>query len=104
MRYFIHLAYLGKKYHGWQKQPNAASVQEEIENKLSILLKERIEVVGCGRTDTGVHAKKYYLHVDLVQPIDTEKIGFQLNAILPKDIAVYEVCEVAENLHARVSA
>ncbi|MDP3928302.1 MAG: tRNA pseudouridine(38-40) synthase TruA [Bacteroidota bacterium] len=104
MRYFIHLAYLGKNYHGWQKQPNAASVQEELENKLSILLKESIEVVGCGRTDTGVHAKQYYLHVDLVQPIDTEKIGFQLNAILPKDIAVYEVFEVAENLHARFSA
>jgi tRNA pseudouridine38-40 synthase len=104
MRYFIHLAYFGKHYHGWQKQPNAKSIQEEIETKLSILLKENIAVVGCGRTDTGVHAKQYYLHLDLDQPIDCEKLATQLNAILPKDISVYEVFEVAENMHARFSA
>ncbi|MCG9879477.1 MAG: tRNA pseudouridine(38-40) synthase TruA [Bacteroidia bacterium] len=104
MRYFVHLAYHGKPYHGWQKQPNAHSVQEEIESKLSILLKTPIQVVGCGRTDTGVHAKQYYLHMDLVQPIDTEKVCFQLNAILPKDIAIFEIFEVKLDLHARFSA
>lgn len=103
-RYFVQLAYHGKNYHGWQKQPNAHSVQEEIESKLSILLKYPVTVVGCGRTDTGVHAKQYYLHMDLVQPIDTEKICFQMNAILPKDIAIFEIKEVPAHLHARFDA
>jgi tRNA pseudouridine38-40 synthase len=104
MRYFIELAYNGKNYHGWQKQPNAPSVQGQIESKLSILLKKEIEVVGCGRTDTGVHAKQYFLHIELDQPVDTVKLGYQLNSILPKDISVYRVFEVAETAHARFSA
>lgn len=104
MRYFIHLAYFGKNYHGWQKQPNALSVQEEIENKLSILLKKPLETIGCGRTDTGVHAKQFYLHVDLDQAIDAEIVCFKLNAMLPKDISIFEVFEVENSLHARFSA
>jgi tRNA pseudouridine38-40 synthase len=104
MRYFIELAYNGKNYHGWQKQPNAPSVQGQIESKLSILLKKEIEVVGCGRTDTGVHAKQYFLHIELDQPIDTVKLCYQLNSILPKDISVYRIFEVAEAAHVRFSA
>jgi tRNA pseudouridine38-40 synthase len=104
MRYFIHLSYNGRNYHGWQKQPNALSVQGEIEEKLSLLLRQEIEVVGCGRTDSGVHAKEYFLHFELDQTFDTEKLGFQLNAILPKDIAIYQVYEVEDRTHARFSA
>ncbi|MDZ4667145.1 MAG: tRNA pseudouridine(38-40) synthase TruA [bacterium] len=104
MRYFIKLAYNGKNYHGWQKQPNAHSVQGEIESKLSILLKENIEITGCGRTDTGVHAKAYFLHFELDRTIDTKKLGTQLNSILPRDISIYEVYEVDNGLHARFSA
>lgn len=104
MRYFTQLAYFGKNYHGWQKQPNAISVQEEIENKLCILLKKPVEVIGCGRTDTGVHAKQYYLHLDLDEAIDTEKICFKLNALLPKDISIISIFEVPKELHARFSA
>jgi tRNA pseudouridine38-40 synthase len=64
-RYFISLAYNGSAYHGWQIQPNAASVQEEIESALSKLHgNQKIEVVGCGRTDAGVHAQQYFLHTD----------------------------------------
>ena len=104
MRYFVHLAYHGKNYHGWQKQPNASSVQEEIEKKISILLSEPTEVVGCGRTDTGVHARSYYLHFDAHKTLDPIQFAYKLNALLPKDISIYEVFEVQEEAHARFDA
>jgi tRNA pseudouridine38-40 synthase len=58
LRYFIEFAYNGKNYHGWQYQPQSASVQETLNKALSTLLKKNIDVVGAGRTDTGVHAKQ----------------------------------------------
>ena len=64
LRYFIELSYNGKDYHGWQYQPNAISVQEVIENALSILVGNKTTIVGCGRTDAGVHATQYFLHFD----------------------------------------
>ena len=69
MRYFIHLAYNGTPYHGWQIQPNAASVQETLENAFSLLLGEAIGIVGCGRTDTGVHASDFYAHFETEQEL-----------------------------------
>lgn len=104
MRYFIKLAYNGKNYHGWQIQPNATSVQGEIQEKLSILLKQNTEIVGCGRTDTGVHARVYFAHFDSLEPLETAKICHQLNAMLPKDIVIYEIFLVKDNLHARFDA
>ena len=65
MRYFLELSYLGKNYNGWQIQPNAPSVQETIEQAIFTISREKVEIVGCGRTDTGVHAKQYFAHVDL---------------------------------------
>jgi tRNA pseudouridine38-40 synthase len=65
MRYFIKLAYDGTNFHGWQVQENAHTVQAELEQKLSLLLGRKIEVTGCGRTDTGVHAKEFYAHFDI---------------------------------------
>jgi tRNA pseudouridine38-40 synthase len=103
-RYFIHLAYNGKNYHGWQRQHNARSVQEEIQQKLQILLKQPIEITGCGRTDTGVHARQFYAHFDISHSIKTDKICYQLNALLPTDIAIYDIFLVEPTLHARFDA
>lgn len=104
MRYFIELAYNGKNYHGWQKQPNAMSVQEMLEAKLSTLLRKETEVVGCGRTDTGVHAKQYMAHFEYEEALESKEFCYKLNAMLPKDIAIYKVFEVSEKLHARFDA
>ena len=104
MRYFIELSYLGKNYHGWQKQANEISVQETIENALSILLKQKVSVLGCGRTDTGVHAKQFFLHFDIDELIDKEKLKYRLNSFLPDDIAIFQVHPVSEKAHARFDA
>lgn len=105
MRYFIELAYNGKNYHGWQIQENAHSVQQELQNKIGVLLKQDTELVGCGRTDTGVHASQFFAHFDCVDEISKpEKLVYQLNALLSDDIAVYRIFEVAPDLHARFSA
>ncbi len=104
MRYFIQLAYNGKLYHGWQKQPNAHSIQGELENKLAILLKAPTEIIGCGRTDTGVHAKDYYAHFESEIELDTAALVYKLNGILPKDIVVHTVFPVAADLHTRFDA
>lgn len=104
MRYFIELSYQGKNYHGWQKQANEISVQEVIEKTLSILLKEKISVIGCGRTDTGVHARQFFLHFDVEKKIDKEKLKYQLNSFLPHDIAIFQLLRVKDEAHARFDA
>lgn len=103
MRYFITLSYDGTAYHGWQIQPHSISVQEELQKALSTLLRESIEVVGAGRTDTGVHARKMVAHFDFGE-LDCKQLTYKLNKILPKDIAVYGVEVVTEDMHARFSA
>ncbi|MBQ3656369.1 MAG: tRNA pseudouridine(38-40) synthase TruA [Bacteroidales bacterium] len=105
MRYRINLSYNGTNYHGWQLQPNAVTVQEVLNNSLSMLLKENIETLGAGRTDTGVHASYFTAHFDCVTEIsDTEKFVFKLNRFLPKDIAVFDIEKVSEDFNARFSA
>lgn len=105
-RYFLELSYKGSAYNGWQIQQNALSVQEIIQKALSTLLKESVLIVGAGRTDTGVHASFYIAHFDTESQNDIENISFcyHLNAILPKDIAVYKIYRVNESMHARFSA
>ncbi|HOU46553.1 MAG TPA: tRNA pseudouridine(38-40) synthase TruA [Chitinophagales bacterium] len=103
MRYFIQLSYHGKKYCGWQRQENAVSVQELLEDNLSKLLSEKIEIIGCGRTDAGVHAKDYYAHFELENPIP-ENFLYRINRMLPEDIAVLTIFEVKPNFHARFDA
>lgn len=104
-RYFIQLSYNGKNYHGWQYQPNAISIQEVIDKAFSTLLSEKIEVVGAGRTDTGVHASFYIAHFDSVQElVEIPKLIFRLNRFLPIDIAVQSIREVKANAHARFDA
>lgn len=104
MRYFIELSYNGRAYHGWQIQPNAITVQEVLENAISTILKQKITIVGAGRTDTGVHAKQMFAHFDYDKTILLEDLNYKLNGFLPKDIVVKEVFRVKDNAHARFDA
>jgi tRNA pseudouridine38-40 synthase len=106
-RYFIRLSYNGSGYHGWQFQPNARSVQESLQEALSVILKEKVPVTGAGRTDTGVHAREYYAHFDFSRPLDTAEcaqLTYNLNGYLPFGIAIGSVFPVREDAHARFSA
>ncbi|MFN5147476.1 MAG: tRNA pseudouridine(38-40) synthase TruA [Flavobacteriia bacterium] len=104
-RYFIEISYNGTDYYGWQRQPRQHSVQEEIENALSKLHSNKeIPIVGCGRTDTGVHAKQYFLHVDLENVGDTKHLIFKLNRMLPDSIVIHGIQEVSFDDHARFGA
>ena len=104
MRYFIELAYNGKNYHGWQRQPNAMTVQERLENTLSLFLREEIAVTGCGRTDTGVHAGQYFAHFDSAEISDTKSTVKKLNSFLPQDIVLKQMFPVHADAHARFDA
>lgn len=107
MRYLIELAYKGTEFHGWQSQPNASSVQQNIEDALSTLFKSKIQIVGSSRTDTGVHCLQQFAHFDIDFDLDVtklEKIVFQLNAILPKSIAIKRIFRVNQDFHARFDA
>ncbi|MBR6699133.1 MAG: tRNA pseudouridine(38-40) synthase TruA [Bacteroidaceae bacterium] len=104
MRYFITLSYDGTAYHGWQIQPHSPSVQEELQKALSTLLRKSVEVVGAGRTDTGVHARKMVAHFDTDTEVDCTQLVYKLNKLLPRDMAVQQVEPVADDMHARFSA
>ncbi len=104
MRYFISLAFNGTNFHGWQIQPNAITIQEKINEGLSILLKEDICVLGAGRTDAGVHAKQMYAHFDIDQAFDCEKMTYRLNAFLSDAIFIQSIFPVSDSLHARFDA
>jgi len=106
-RYFIELSYLGTHYHGWQIQPNATSVQQKINEALEILFRTEIMITGCGRTDTGVHAKEFFAHVDLDMDsisFPKEQLEYKLNSILPGDISIHCVFEVDKEAHSRFDA
>ncbi len=117
MRYFIRLSYDGSAFCGWQIQENANSVQEELQNALTTLLKEPVSITGAGRTDSGVNAINYIAHFDtclLKMPPDNylkqnpiQNVGYlvyKINAILPAQICVHEIFSVPNNLHARFDA
>ena len=113
MRYFITFSYDGTRYHGWQIQPNGDSVQERLQNALSLLLRETISVTGAGRTDAGVHARMMVAHFDTEvqfeplsaeEPVNCTQLAYKLNKLLPYDIAVQKVERVIGELHARFSA
>ena len=105
-RYFLQIAYDGTNYHGWQRQPNDHSVQAEIEHALCKILRlESIVTIGCGRTDSGVHASDFYLHfVADFKDLKVEEVLFRLQKILPKDIAAYRLFQVSHRAHARFDA
>ncbi len=101
-RYFICFRYDGTVYHGWQVQPNGHSVQAELQQAMSVILREPIVTVGAGRTDAGVHARKMFAHFDFQAEIDTKQFTYKLNRLLPRDISVLNVYPVGEDMHARV--
>ena len=104
-RYFIQLSYDGTNYHGWQVQPNGISIQEVLEKALSVVAREKVAVTGAGRTDAGVHASFYVAHFDTEnQNLDNDKIIYNLNCLLPYDIAVQKVYKVHPEAHARFDA
>ncbi len=106
-RYFIYLSYLGINFKGWQKQPGTVTVQQKLEESLSILFKDPTEVTGTGRTDTEVHARKYTAHFDhsyLLSREEKAQLCYKLNRILPRDISVEKVVRVKNDAHARFSA
>ena len=104
MRYFIELQYDGGAYCGWQRQPDQPTVQGTIEDALTKLLRQPTEIVGAGRTDTGVNASFYTAHFDSAEAIDEGHITHKLNAMLPHDIAIKRIYRVADDLHARFDA
>lgn len=104
-RYAIELAYDGTAYHGWQIQPRESSVQEALQKAFSTLLREEISIIGCGRTDTGVHARYFVAHFETENQIENyEKLVYKVNGFLPKDIAIFKLLKVNDNFHARFSA
>ncbi len=105
MRYFAQISYNGTNYHGWQVQPNANTVQAEVEKAFGIILKNpNFSCIGCGRTDTGVHASDFYLHFDHEESFDADKVVYKLNSLLPNDIAVYRIFSVDSEAHTRFDA
>lgn len=107
-RYFLKLSYNGTSFNGWQVQDNTPNtVQQVIQEKMSLLLKEDIELVGCGRTDTGVHAKNYIAHFDsqCSDLISNKKHWiYKFNTLLPQDISISNITQVDEKTHARFDA
>lgn len=103
-RYFIHLSYKGTDYCGWQKQPNGITVQEEIEKALTLVLGNQTDIMGCGRTDSGVHAHEFFAHFETETTIEPKELTFRLNSILNSAIAIEKVFQVNQNAHTRFDA
>ena len=105
MRYFLVISYCGTKYHGWQRQPNCLSIQQTIEDTISIILKQKILLVAAGRTDAGVHAIKMYAHFDANIDVEIEsKLVGLINSFLDHSISIKKIMKVIDNAHARFDA
>lgn len=105
MRYFLELSYDGLPFHGWQRQPNAVTVQELLEDSLATILRTPTSVTGAGRTDTGVHARKMYAHFDSNRELKDEKLFLRsLNRLVGRSIAIHRLFHVADDAHARFDA
>ena len=98
------ISYNGAAYHGFQRQANAVTVQETLENALAKLLKHEVAITGCSRTDAGVHAREFCFNMHTSSGIPCEGFVRGLNALLPKDIAVHSCDEVPDSFHARYDA
>ncbi len=103
-RVLLTISYDGTAYHGWQVQPNGITVQEALQNALAELLGERVGITGCSRTDAGVHARMFCLHLDCDEKFPDNAFLKGLNSILPNDIAVIDCKQVADNFHARYNS
>ena len=103
MRYFLEFAYNGTRYCGYQEQSNQSTIQSAVQHAVFTILREPIKIVGCGRTDSGVHALQYFAHFDTDQ-ILSEEFVFKLNSLIGKDIVFYNIYKVQESAHARFDA
>lgn len=103
-RYKFLIEYEGTDYCGWQKQPNGETVEEEIESALAQILRQPVNIIGQGRTDSGVHAEGQVAHFDFPRELDRERLLFALLGVLPHDIAVWDMQEVSSDFHARFDA
>lgn len=104
LRYFLQIAYQGTHYHGWQIQPTATTIQGIIQARLGQILRREVQIVGSSRTDTGVHARQQFAHVDLAHGIDISHLRYQVNAVLPPDIVIEAIRPVKPHAHARFDA
>ncbi len=106
MRYFLHLAYNGSGFHGWQIQEGQISVQQALQTALSHILASQIEITGCGRTDTGVHASDFYAHFDHedMSKQDCERLVQRLNRYFDHNILIYGLYRMTPKAHARFDA
>ncbi len=104
MRFFIELSYKGTHYNGWQRQPNALTVQQVLEEAISTILRRKVEITGSSRTDTGVHAGQQYAHFDLDDLPDLPLLTRRINSLLPPDIAVHRIFRVRDGLNSRFVA
>lgn len=103
-RFFFEISYNGKNYAGWQNQANATGVQEVVEDALSKLLRTQINIVGSGRTDTGVHCVQQFFHADIEKPFEKDSLIHRLNSFLPRDIAIRSIHRVSQKASARYDA
>ena len=102
--YKLKISYDGTRYSGWERQPNRETIQGKLENVLSRMCDEEIEIIGAGRTDAGVHAKAMIANVHLGIDMSEEEMLEYLNRYLPDDIAVIKVSLAADRFHARYNA
>lgn len=100
-RYKLLIGYDGTRYSGWQIQPNANTVEEELEKAFSRILQEEIDIIGQGRTDSGVHAEEQMAHVDIEQEVSVDKLLYALLGVLPRDISVWHMEHASDDFHAR---
>lgn len=103
MKFFIRLAYRGTNYSGWQRQKNAPGIQQVIEEAVHKICKEKVPVIGCGRTDAGVHADQYFAHINLKHAPDFDFCE-RINRVLPSDIAVYDFIPMPQKAHTQYDA
>lgn len=101
-KYFLEIAFDGTQYHGWQIQSNKKTVQGTITSILSKLYNEEIKIVGCGRTDSGVHAKQYFFHFETNK--ERKKLFDSIKIMFPKDINLLKIHEVDSDCHTRYDA
>lgn len=104
MRFLFQISYLGTNYSGWQSQLNATGIQEVVEKCLGTILRQKLSIVGSGRTDAGVHCSQQFFHVDIEKPFDGEKLIIQMNSFLPADIAIHSIAAIKPDVSARYEA
>src|SRR5262245_11706892 len=103
MRYFLEVSYKGTNYSGFQSQKNANTIQAEVEKALQVILKAQIELTGSSRTDAGVHACQNFFHFDVINELPS-RVLYNLNAVLPVDIAARKLVRVQQEAHCRFDA